>query len=182
MPTRQVLLIQGAGEDVHDQWDNELAESLRRELSDRYEVRFPRMPDEADPSYAQWSVAIRRELAQLDDGAIVLGHSVGRAIMIHTIAEQPPTQHLAAIALIAAPFVGEGGWSTDEYQLPRDLGARLPHGVLVHVFHGLDDETVPPPHADLYRRAIPQATVHLLTGRNHQFNDDLSDVARAICS
>ena len=140
------------------------------------------MPDEADPSYARWSAAIRRELSQLDDGARVLGHSIGGAIMIHTIAVQPPTQHLAAIALIAAPFVGEGGWSTDEYQLPSDLGAKLPDGVPVHVFHGLEDETVPPSHVHLYRRAIPQAKVHLLTGRDHQLNDDLSEVAHAICS
>lgn len=50
----------------------------------------------------------------------------------------------------------------------------------VHLFHGLEDQTVPPEHADLYRRAIPHARVHLLHGRDHQLNDDLSEVARAI--
>ena len=46
----QVLFIQGAGEAVHDQWDDKLADSLRRELGDRYDVLYPRMPDEADPN------------------------------------------------------------------------------------------------------------------------------------
>ncbi|HEY2652471.1 MAG TPA: hypothetical protein VGI50_11145 [Solirubrobacteraceae bacterium] len=49
-----------------------------------------------------------------------------------------------AIVLIAAPFVGDGGWPSDEFGLTRELGARLPPGVRVHVFHGLQDETVPP--------------------------------------
>ncbi len=108
------------------------------------------------------SPAIRRELADLDDGAVVVGHSVGGAILIHVLAEPPLARRLAAVVLIAAPFVGDGGWPADEFELPSDLGARLPPGLAVHVVHGLDDETVPPSHADLYARAIPKAHLHLL--------------------
>ena len=56
----------------------------------------------------------------------------------------------------------------------------LPQGVPVHLFHGLDDDTAPPAHADLYARAIPHAAVHRLPGRDHQLNDDLREVAREI--
>jgi pimeloyl-ACP methyl ester carboxylesterase len=123
---RQVLFIQGGGAGAHDEWDDKLVESLRRELGGGYEVRYPRMPDEGDPGYARWSAAIRREMADLDDGA------------------------------------------------------RLPPGVRVHVFHGLQDENVPPSHAGLYAVAIPQAQVRQLPGRDHQLNNDLSEVAEAI--
>ena len=64
--------------------------------------------------------------------------------------------------LIAAPFVGDGGWPSDEFELTSELGARLPPGVRVHVFHGLQDETAPPSHADLYALAIPQARAGLM--------------------
>jgi hypothetical protein len=64
------------------------------------------MPDEGDPSYARWSAAIRREMADLDDGAVVAGHSVGATILVNALAEQPPERELGAIVLIAAPFVG----------------------------------------------------------------------------
>jgi hypothetical protein len=138
------------------------------------------MPDEDDPSYARWSAAIRRELADLDDGAVVVGHSVGATILIQALAEQPPTRRLGAIVLMAAPFVGEGGWPATEFALASDLGARLPPGVPLHVFHGLEDQTAPPAHADLYARAIPQAQVHRLPGRDHQLNDDLREVAEAV--
>jgi pimeloyl-ACP methyl ester carboxylesterase len=178
----QVLFVQGGGAGAHDEWDNKLFDSLRRELGDGYEVRYPAMPDEADPSYRTWSAAVRRELAGLPDGTVVVGHSVGGTILVNAFAERPPERELAAIVLVAAPFVGAGGWPSDEFELPGDLGARLPPGARVHVFHGLQDETAPPAHAELYARAIPQARLHLLPGRDHQLNNDLSEVATAIKS
>ena len=50
----------------------------------------------------------------------------------------------------------------------------------VHVFHGLQDQTAPPSHAGLYALAIPQAQVRQLPGRDHQLNNDLSEVAEAV--
>ncbi len=178
--SRQIVFIQGGGAGAHDEWDDKLVDSLRRELGVGHEVRYPRMPDEDDPSYAKWGAAIRREMAGLDDGAVVVGHSVGGTILVHALAERSPERKLAAIVLIAAPFVGAGGWPGDEFELPSDLGTRLPQGVRVHVFHGLEDETALPSHADLYARAIPQAQLHLLPGRDHQLNNDLGDVAKVI--
>ena len=189
-PARQVLFIQGGGAGAHEEWDRKLAESLRRELGDGYQLRYPRMPDEGNPGYARWSAAIRRELADLDHGAIVVGHSAGAAILVGALAGQPPETvppktmppetGLALLALIAAPFIGPGGWPGDEFELAGDLGTRLPAGARVHVFHGLQDQTVPPSHAGLYAAAIPQAQVHLLPGRDHQLNNDLGAVAEAI--
>jgi hypothetical protein len=102
---------------------------------------------------------------------------VGATILIKAVAEKPPERRLGAIVLVAAPFVGAGDWPSDDFELPCDLGQRLPHDVLVHVFHGLEDRTVPPLYAKLYARAIPQAHVHRPPGQDHQLNDDLSDVA-----
>ncbi|MER6784840.1 alpha/beta fold hydrolase [Streptomyces sp. NPDC000658] len=180
--SRQILFVQGGGAGTYDAWDDKLVDSLRRELGEGYEVRYPRMPDEDDPSPARWAPALRREMADLADGAVVVGHSVGGTILVHTLAQRPPVAGLAAIVLVAAPFVGRGGWPADEFELPADLGARLPRGARVHVFHGLADEVAPPSHADLYARAIPRAQVHRLPGRDHQLNDDLSEVAEAIGS
>jgi pimeloyl-ACP methyl ester carboxylesterase len=50
----------------------------------------------------------------------------------------------------------------------------------VHVFHGLEDQTAPPSHADLYARAVPQARLHRLPGRDHQLDNDLTEVATTL--
>ena len=177
----RVLFIQGGGAGTHDEWDDKLVDSLRRELGDTYgEVRYPRMPNEDDPSPAAWGPVIRSSVADLGDGAVVVGHSVGATILMHTLAEHPPPVALAAVVLLAAPFVGDGGWPADEFELPDDLGARLPADTAVHLLHGLADHEVPPLHADLYARAIPQAQVHLLPGRDHQLGNELREAAELI--
>jgi hypothetical protein len=179
---RHVLFVQGVGEGTYDEWDDKLVDSLRRELGQGFEVRYPRMPAENDASYAIWGPAIVQEFLKLRDGDVVVGHSGGGTVLIHALAAEPPEVKLAAIVLLAAPFVGEGGWPGDEFEFPSDLGARLPPGVPVHLFHGPDDDTVPAAHADLYARVIPQAEVHRLHGRDHQLGNDLADVARVIRS
>ena len=179
---RQLLFIQGGGEGTHDDWDDKLVDSLRRELGAAFEVRYPRMPTEHDPTAATWLPAIRGQVAALADGGVVVGHSVGATLLVHALAEEASAVSLGAIVLVAAPFVGEGGWPGDEFELPSDLGARLPHGVPVHLFHGLEDDDVPPAHVDLYARTIPRATVHRLPGRDHQLGNDLAEVAEVIRS
>ena len=177
---RQILFIQGGGADVHDAWDNKLVASLKRELGEGFEVRYPRMPDEDEPRFAKWKPAIAREIAGLDEGAVLIGHSIGGTMLVHALAEQPAPHPPAAIILIAAPFVGEGGWPSDEIEAKPDIGARLPAGVPVHLFHGSEDDTAPPSHAELYAEAIPQAEVHRLQGRDHQLNNDLKEVAEVV--
>jgi predicted alpha/beta hydrolase family esterase len=179
---RQVLFIQGGGARVHDAWDDKLVDSLKRELGPAYEVRYPRMPNEGDPNYAAWKPAIGREIAELHDGAVLVGHSIGATMLIHALAEQPPKQRMGAIILVSTPFVGEGGWPSDEIAPKTDLGVRLPDGVPVHLFYGTEDETAPPNHAELYAKAIPQSLVHRLRSRDHQLNNDLSEVAELVRS
>jgi len=179
---RQLLFVQGGGQGVHDEWDDKLVESLRRELGQDYEIRYPRMPNEDDPNYASWKTTLERELGTLQEGAILVGHSVGGTILVKVLTEHSPARELGAIFLIAAPFVGDGGWASDDLQFPPDLGARLPQGVPIHFYHGLEDEVAPPSHVDLYARAVPQARVHRLRGRDHQLNNDLREVADAISS
>jgi predicted alpha/beta hydrolase family esterase len=179
---RQLLFVQGGGKGVHDEWDHKLVESLRRELGQDYEIHYPRMPSEDDPSYAPWKSALERLFGTLEDGAILVGHSVGGTILVKALAEQSPARKFGAIFLIAAPFAGDGGWSADDLRLPPDLGARLPEGVPIHLYHGLEDEVAPPSHIELYARAVPQARVHRLRGRDHQLDNDLKEVAAAILS
>jgi predicted alpha/beta hydrolase family esterase len=177
----QVLFIQGGGANgTHDDWDLKLVESLRRELGPGYEVLYPRMPDEANPSYAGWKAALEKELAKLHDGAILLGHSIGGAILINALGAQAPAVRLRGVFLVAAPFVGTGGWPAEDFAPVSDLGARLPAQVPVFLYHGSEDDTVPLEHVRLYANAIPQAVVRRLNGRNHQLNEDLSEVAADI--
>ena len=177
---RQILFVQGGGEDVHEKWDAKLVASLQRELGPSYEVRYPLMPNEADPEFAVWKTALEKELATLEDGAVVVGHSVGGTFLINVLAESAPNVSLGAIVLIAAPFIGKEGWESEEIEPRPDLGGRLPPGVPVLLYHGDEDDIAPIAHVELYARAIPRARVRRLAGRDHQLDNDLSEVASDI--
>jgi predicted alpha/beta hydrolase family esterase len=176
---KQVLFVQGAGQDAHEE-DAKLAASLSKELGPGYEIRYPAMPNEGSPDDAAWSAHLAEELATMGDSVVVVGHSAGAATLLMYLAGQNAKQALAGIFLIAAPFCGDAGWDCGDLQLPKDLGARLPEGVPLFLYHGRDDEIVPFAHVDLYAKALPQAVVRRLDGRNHQLNDDLSEVANDI--
>jgi len=176
----QILFVQGAGAGAHDQWDNKLVESLEWELGADFSIRYPRMPNEDDPSYAAWKPALIDECERLPDGAIFVGHSIGGTFLLHLLAEERSRLRPAALFLIAAPFLGEGGWHSDEIEM---WPVRQPRtGLPVFLYHGTDDQVVPFTHAQLYAKAVPHAVIRTLPHRDHQLNNDLSAVAQDIRS
>lgn len=177
---RQILFVQGGGEAVHDTWDDKLVGSLERELGHGYAVRYPRMPREADPNYSVWKAALLSELDELEDGAVLIGHSVGGAVLLHVLAEERLKFSPGALLLIAAPFIGEGGWTGGDINPCTDLAERLPAGMPVFFYHGTEDTIVPLAHVHLHAKAVPQATIRVLSHRDHQLNNDLGEVARDI--
>ena len=176
---RPVLFVQGGGKDVHDAWDNKLVASLEQALGPGYTVRYPRMPREGDPHPAAWKRAIGRALGKLSDPVILVGHSIGAAILLDYLAETH-LDRLSGVFLIAPPFIGEGGWPSGELRPTKELVADLPARVPVYFYQGSADDTVPPAHGRLFAKALPRATVRRLVGRDHQLDDDLSEVARDI--
>src|SRR5215216_2594264 len=119
--TKQVLFVQGGGKGTHDEWDNRLVASLERKLGAEYKIRYPPMPNEADPNYSLWKTALKKEFASLKDGAILVGHSIGATILINVLAEEPAESAPSGIFLIAAAFVGNGGWPSEDIKPMSDL-------------------------------------------------------------
>ncbi len=174
---KQILFVQGGGAGTHDEWDKKLVDSLARELGPGYDIRYPRMPEEADPSFVGWKTALAGEVAKLDDGAMLVGHSIGGTILIAALAEAAPGRVLCGVFLVAAPFVGTGGWPGEDIRMMDDLGVRLPPDTPIFLYHGSEDDTAPIAHVELYERAISGAVVRRLHGRDHQLNNDLAVLA-----
>jgi len=173
---KQVLFVHGAGEGAYDA-DAKLAADLRQRLGRNYRVHCPRMPNEAAPDAAVWKRRLAKEISAMGQRAILVGHSAGATVAIVAVADRTIKQRLAGLFLISAPFCGAGGWHIEGFDLPADLNERMPAGTPIVFYHGRDDETVPIAHARLYAKSLPGAVVRRLRGRNHQLNDDLSEVA-----
>jgi predicted alpha/beta hydrolase family esterase len=177
---KQVLFVQGGGRDVHDSWDNKLVASLKEALGPGYTIRYPRMPDEANPDPVAWKHIIARELKHLSDGVILVGHSVGAAILIDYLADGDVERRLAGVFLVATPFIGGAGWPSGELRPTKKLVHDLPHGAPLYLYQGGEDQTVPFSHIGMFEKALPHAAIRRLDGRNHQLNDNLSELAHDI--
>jgi uncharacterized protein len=176
---RRVLFVHGGGEGAHEA-DQELATSLQDALGAGYEVRSPKMPNEDSPEYGAWRDRISEELADTDGEATLTGHSLGASILLKYLAEENPERPLAGVFLVATPYWGAEDWEVDEYALPEDFASKLPEGVPMFFYHGREDEVVPFGHLALYKEKLPWATFSGFDGLGHQFDDDLSEVARDI--
>ncbi len=164
--TRSVLVIHGAGEPRRRggkvYWEPLLGDALGR----GYRVVAPRMPRPQNPQYWSWA----RRIDELIGGTrrpILVGHSFGASVLLKYLAEAVRRPALTGLFLIATPFWGR---DSPEFALPHDFGVRLRDLSPIFLYHSRDDPEIPVENLECYRRVLPHATVRLLDGRGHEFN------------
>jgi predicted alpha/beta hydrolase family esterase len=179
MTATSVLFIQGGGKGAHAA-DAPLAESLKRALGPEYDLRFPRMPGEADPSLASWKKKIASELTRLPGNMVLVAHSVGGSILLRYLSEEKLEKPIAGLFLLAAPSWDEDRWNFDDLKLRRDIAEKLAPIRRLFFYHCRDDETVPFAHLALHGARIPRAVTRAVDHGGHQFGNDLTRVAADI--
>jgi len=177
--TTCVLFIQGGGKGAHSE-DAKLAEALQRALGPGYEVRFPRMPGEADPDMKRWKREIAAELSRMADKVILVGHSLGGAILLKYLSEEKVERPIAGLFVLAAPSWDEDRWNFDDLRLPHDIAGKLARIPRIVFYHCRDDEVVPFAHLALHGARIPQAATRAVDSGGHQFGNDLTRIAMDI--
>jgi predicted alpha/beta hydrolase family esterase len=177
--SKPVLFVQGGGQGAYEE-DRKLAANLRDALGAEYDLRYPKMPNEESPVYEAWKDRIAKEFAEPDGEVILVGHSLGASILLKYLSEEKAEKPVSGLFLIAPPYWGTEGWEVDEYAFRADFASKLPEELPVFIYYSRDDEVVPFAHLALYAERLPQATICEFDGRGHQFDDDLSEVAREI--
>lgn len=176
MTTTCVLFIQGGGKGAHSE-DTPLANSLKRALGPKYDVRFPRMPDEANPSVASWKESIFSELSRIPEKGILVAHSIGGSILLRYLSEEKVEKPIAGLFLLAAPSWDEDRWNFDDLKLSRDIAEKLAFIPRLFFYHCRDDDVVPFAHLALHGARIPRAVTRAVDSGGHQFGNDLTGVA-----
>lgn len=175
-----ILFIQGGGEGAYDA-DKLLTDYLEKSLGDTYTVLYPPMPDEEDPDYEKYKSTISGELKAIKGPVVLVGHSLGSCFLLKYLSEEEIRPSVAGIFLAATPYWGEGGWLYEGFRLRKDFVGRLPEAPLF-LYHGTNDEIVPFGHLSCYAKILPHAHLHSLAGRDHQLNNDLSELVQDIQS
>ncbi|MFQ3545735.1 alpha/beta hydrolase [Halobacillus rhizosphaerae] len=168
---KQVLFIQGAGQGAYEV-DGKLAGDLQEALGIEYHVLYPEMPNEEEPEYGTWKSEIEECLRRMDGEVILVGHSVGGAVLLKYISDEKVSNKITSLFLIAPPY--------DETVLTEDSSAALDKVPKIYFYHSRDDDIVPFSHLTHYAEKLPKATFRTVDGRGHQFSNDLSEVVEDI--
>jgi predicted alpha/beta hydrolase family esterase len=154
----QILVIHGVGKPAMRRGSVYWKAKLEDALGAEYSVTCPIMPD---PQYAAWRARIEEAVSQMEDGLILVGHSLGGSL----------ERTVAGLFVLAAPYWSkETKWESDEFRLPDDFTARL-RVPRIFLYHSRDDEEVPFAHLSCYAERLPQAAVRALDGQGHEFRD-----------
>lgn len=178
---KQVLFIQGGGEEEDYAADSKLVDSLQKALGEAYEVHYPHLPNESEPDFGR-KKRMGHEISLLKGEIILVGHSLGASMLLKYLSESPIQKKIAGLFLISTPF-----WSGNEdwkqgLKLHKDFANALPKNVPIFLYHSQDDEEVPFDHLAQYAEKLPQATTRKITDGGHQLNNNLSRVAKDIQS
>lgn len=179
MAIRQVLFIQGGGDDAHNA-DAPLARALGQALGAKYEVSFPRMAGEGEPDMARWKQQVAGELSNLAGPVVLVGHSLGGSALLRLLSEDKVKPAIASLHVLAVPAFDGKDWAYHDLKLPDDAADKLAGIPRLFLYHCRDDETVPFAHLALHAAKLPQATVRALESGGHQFGNDLQVVAADI--
>jgi predicted alpha/beta hydrolase family esterase len=175
-----VLLVHSSGPQGPGEGSAPLLERLRRQLGPGFEIEFPTLPEPEEPHYGPWSERLGEILDELDEPAVVVGHSLGASVLLEHLAEGGSAERITGLVLLATPYWGSSDWEA-EWALPEgwpDPTTELPP---TYLFHSRDDEEVPISHLDRYRRLLPDATARPLEGCGHLYDrGDLTEVVEAI--
>jgi uncharacterized protein len=173
----QLLFIQGGGAGAYKE-DRKLAVSLQAALATDYRVLHPKMPKEAAPEYKLWKAEIARQLGKIRGARLLVGHSVGAAMLLKYLSEVEVNGLVAGLFLLAAPFIGaDEQWRDDAVQVDFRRFRTFPQTFL---YHCRDDEIVPFAHLALYRDKLPRAVVRSFPSGGHQFKNRVPEIAADI--
>jgi predicted alpha/beta hydrolase family esterase len=177
----QVLFIHGGGDDGYGA-DSKLADSLRDNLGNGFEVVFPRMPKPDWDATEIWTKVIHEAVAA-HQPTFLVGHSFGASNLLQYLVRYGTPQNVRGVFLIAPPFWGsDANWGFKEYELPSNFADNLSRKTPLFLYQCRDDEVVDIAHLDRYAKAMPWATVRKYAHGGHQMGNDLSAVAKDIAA
>lgn len=168
---KQILFVHCAGVQSAEQGSGPLLTALRNEFAGEYELIAPLMPNDEEPTYAAWKEALLQELPKLQEGVLLVGHSLGGSVLLKMLAEQQFPVSCAGLMLLATPKWGaDEDWQSEAYELPQPIADFLPPIPKILLYHSTDDHVVPFRHAELYLQALPTAELRAFTNEGHYFH------------
>ncbi|MEK7151420.1 MAG: alpha/beta hydrolase [Patescibacteria group bacterium] len=151
---------------------------LRDELGGDYEVITPVMPNKTNAIYEEWKLWMDKIVPALNDGVILIGHSMGGSFLAKYLSENKFPKKIGGVFLVSAMFdYDDDGNSLHSFSLPDNLDLQTEH---IYLYHSEDDRVVPFKSLENFKNKLPSAVVRIFTDRGHinqeTFPELISDI------
>lgn len=147
-------------------------------LGERYDVLAPIMPNKTNAQYEEWELWFEKMFPFLQDGVILIGHSLGGMFLAKYLAEHAFPRRIGALLLVAAPHNQSG--ECGDFTVPASLEGVVRQVERIMLFHSTDDDVVPFSELAVYQRALPHAQAIILSDRGHINQPDVLEIIHAI--
>ena len=155
--------------------------SFTEDLGDEYEVFTPQMPNAMNAKYEEWKIWFERHFEYLNDDVILVGWSLGAMFLVRYLCENNTPFKVKHLFLLAGAYenLDVGKLKEDGGDFFIDISAVnvLPKKVSgISILHSKDDFVVLYGHAEKLAAALPAATLHTFTDKNHFLVPELPEL------
>jgi len=146
--------------------------SLQQKLGQNFEVITPDMPNGWNAKYLEWKIWLEKIIPFLDNGVILVGHSLGGIFLAKYLSENNLPKKVRSLFLISAPFDEKDlDESLGDFILPQSLEGINKQAEEIFIYHSKDDPVVPFTDCLKFKNKLPNAEVVVFEDREH-FNQE----------
>lgn len=154
---------------------------LQDQLGNDFQVILPQMPNKKNAKYLEWKIWFDKIVPFLEDGCILIGHSLGGIFLTKYLSEEIVPKKIEALFLVAAPYDDlDLGDSLADFILPAHLGKLIAQVETICIYHSENDPVVPIADIYKYQKAIPNAETSILKDRQHFNQESFPEIVERI--
>jgi len=143
-------------------------ETLGEKLGEDFEVILLKMPNPMNAKYAEWKIMFEKLPQFLNNGVILLGHSLGGIFLAKYLSENVFSKKIKATFLVSVPFdAKDSNYSLGDFILPDTLEKFQNQAGKIFLFHSKDDLVVPIADLEKYKKSLPGAEIMAFEDRGH---------------
>ena len=155
-------------------------EWLNEVLGNEFEMFYPQMQNKLTSEYLEWKTWFEKLFPFLNDGVILVGHSLGAIFLVKYLSENDFPKKIRALFLVAAPFDNDEGKTMGSFTLGRDFSKLTNQVPEIFLYHSKDDPTVPFFDFEKYKEKLPQAKFFSFEDRGHFNTETFEELASQI--
>lgn len=153
---------------------------LQESLGQTYDVYLPKMPNAYNSVYREWVLLFEKFLPLLNDGVIMIGHSLGAVFLAKYLSEYTVSRKIKATLLISPPYDTDLGKKMPQFAITAPLDGLERQGGKVIIYHSKDDPVVDFSELSQYQKQLPSLETRVFEDRGHFNIEEFPEIVEDI--